>query len=296
VRGSERFAGRTVAVTGGARGIGRAIAKALADRGMRVAIGDLDLDVAQETAQQLGNGVRAYSLDVTDETTFAVFLEAAEHDVGHLDVLVNNAGIMPTGPFLGERPESTRRQWEINIGGVVNGCRLVLPRFVERGSGHVINVSSVAGRTGYAGIASYSGTKFYVYGFSEGLRTELQGTGVDLTVVMPGFVQTDLTAGIGEARFFKRITPEDVAGGVVRAVERPRFDVFVPKVLGPMGVLTSMLPRRARDAMLRFAKADRLALEADATKRAAYEARAAGRDRPDVDDPSADAQRETATT
>jgi NADP-dependent 3-hydroxy acid dehydrogenase YdfG len=275
VSGSERFAGRTVAITGAARGIGRAIATALADRGMRVAIGDIDHAVAQETALAIAGMVRAYPLDVTDEASFATFLDDAERDLGPLDVLVNNAGIMPAGAFLDESPESTRRQWEINMGGVVNGCRLILPRFVERGHGHVINTSSVAGRAGYAGIATYSGTKFYVYGFSEALRTELKGTGVDLSVVMPGFVATELTAGIGEARFFKRITPEEVAAGVVGAVERPRFDVFVPKVLGPMGVLTSMLPRGARDAMLRWARADRLALEADATQRAAYELRAA---------------------
>jgi short-subunit dehydrogenase len=139
----------------------------------------------------------------------------------------------------------------------------------------VINTSSVAGRTGYAGIATYSGTKFYVYGFSEALRTELEGTGVDISVVMPGFVQTELTAGIGDARFFRRITPDEVAAGVVAAVARPRFDVFVPKSLGPMGVMTSMLPRRLRDGMLRFARADRLALDYDVAQRAAYEERAA---------------------
>ena len=270
---SERFAGRTAAVTGGARGIGRAIAAALAQRGMKVAIGDIDADVAERTAHEID--ARAYPLDVTDPESFASFVDGVERDVGPLDVLVNNAGIMPTGAFLDERPESTRRQWEINIGGVVNGCRIVLPRFVDRRRGHVINVSSVAGRTGYAGIATYSGTKFYVYGFSEGLRTELLGTGVDISVVMPGFVNTELTAGIGEARFFRRITPAEVAEGVARAVAHPRFDVFVPRVLGPMGAATGTLPRTARDAMLRWARADRLALDADPEQRAAYEARAA---------------------
>jgi hypothetical protein len=92
---------------------------------------------------------------------------------------------------------------------------------------------------------------------------------------MPGFVQTELTAGIGDARFFKRITPEDVAAGVVGAIAKPRFDVFIPSSLGPMGVAISMLPRRARDAALRFSRADRLALEFDPANRAAYEERAA---------------------
>jgi NADP-dependent 3-hydroxy acid dehydrogenase YdfG len=242
---------------------------------MRVAIGDIDVEVARVAAAEIGGAVNAYHLDVTDEASFSTFLDDVERDFGRLDVLVNNAGIMPAGAFLDERPESTRRQIDINIGGVVNGCRLALPRFIERGHGHVINTSSVAGRTGYAGIATYSGTKFYVYGFSEALRTELEGTGVDISVVMPGFVQTELTAGIGDARFFRRITPDEVAAGVVAAVARPRFDVFVPKSLGPMGVMTSMLPRRLRDGMLRFARADRLALDYDVAQRAAYEERAA---------------------
>jgi short-subunit dehydrogenase len=205
-------------------------------------------------------------------------------------VLVNNAGIMPAGAFVDEQRESTRRQMEINVFGVVNGCRLVLPRFIGRGAGQIVNLSSVAGKGGYAGIATYSGTKFYLYGFSEALRAELQGTGVDITVVMPGFVQTELTAGIGEARFFKRITPEDVAKGVVGAIAKPRFDVYVPRSLGPMGVAMSLLPRSVRDAALRFSRADRLALEVDHAQRAAYELRAARSSSAGVDPETADRQ------
>jgi len=275
VSDAERYALKTVAVTGGARGIGRAIATNLMRRGMTVAIADIDGDAVAQTAEELGASVHAYVLDVTDAEAFNGFLDRVEEDLGPLDVLVNNAGIMPAGAFLDESPASTRRQWEINIGGVVNGSRAFLPRAIKRGSGHLINTSSVAGLTGYAGIATYSGTKFYVYGFSEALRTELRGTGVDISVVIPGFVQTELTAGIGDARFFRRITPEEVAAGVADTIARPRFDVCVPKILGPMNLITRMLPRSAGDAMLRWARADRLALDYDHTARAAYEARAA---------------------
>ena len=247
---AEQLTLRTVAITGGARGIGRAIATTLARRGMTVAIADIDGAAADATAAELGSTVRPYRLDVTDADAFTAFVEQVEHDLGLLDVLINNAGIMPAGPFLSESPESTRRQWEINIGGVVNGCRAFLPRCVARGHGHVINTSSVAGRTGYAGIATYSGTQFYVHGFSEALRTELQGTGVNISVVMPGLAQTELTAGIGDTRLSRRVAPEDVAAAVAGAIVRPRFDVPVPKVLGVM----SMLPRRARDL---FAYAER---------------------------------------
>jgi short-subunit dehydrogenase len=134
-------------------------------------------------------------------------------------------------------------------------------------------MSSIAGRTGYTGLATYSGTRFYVHGFGEAFRGELAGTGVHVTAVMPGFVSTELTAGISEARVLKSIGPDDVADRVVRTLESPRFDVFAPVVLGPMGITVSMLPRRARDAALRLARADRLVLEADVDQRAAYEAR-----------------------
>src|SRR6202035_2470720 len=136
---AEQLALKCVAVTGGARGIGRAIATTLARRGMTVAIADVDAAAAEATAAELGSTVHPYRLDVTDAEAFTEFLDQVEHDLGPLNVLVNNAGIMPAGPFLSETPESTRRQWEINIGGVVNGCRAFLPRCVERGHGHVIN-------------------------------------------------------------------------------------------------------------------------------------------------------------
>jgi NAD(P)-dependent dehydrogenase (short-subunit alcohol dehydrogenase family) len=267
--------GSLIAVTGGARGIGAAIARAAADAGMRVAIGDVDGEVAQATAESIGPSAHAYSLDVTDEASFTKFLDDVEAQLGALHALVNNAGIMPAGPFAEETRESTRRQVEINIFGVVNGARLALPRFTARGEGHLINISSVAGKGGYPGIATYSGTKFYVYGFSEALRHELRGTGVDITVVMPGFVNTELTAGLGSARFYKMIGPEDVAAGVVGALGRPRFDVFVPGNLSPMFKLMPWLPRSIQDAGLRFTKADKIALQPDPVKRSAYESRAA---------------------
>ncbi|MGE4428000.1 MAG: SDR family oxidoreductase [Solirubrobacteraceae bacterium] len=272
---TKRLDGRTAAITGGARGIGRSIAAALAGRGMTVVIGDVDLETARATAAELGERVHARPLDVTDEVSFAAFLDEADGVAGGLEVLVNNAGIMPVGAFLEEDPASTRRQVEINVFGVVTGCRLAVPRFKQRGSGQVVNVSSVAGLSGYPGMASYSGTKHFVRGFSEALRSELLGTGVSLSVVMPGFVGTELTAGIGDARFFKKISPDDVAAGVVRAIERPRFEVYVPRNLRGMSVAMGLLPRRVQDAALRFTRADRLALDYDPVQRRAYEERAA---------------------
>jgi NADP-dependent 3-hydroxy acid dehydrogenase YdfG len=211
---------------------------------MRVAIGDVDATLAHATAERLGPGAKVYALDVTDADLFEAFIDAAEDDLGQLHSLVNNAGIMPTGPFSEETREATQRMIDININGVINGVRLIVPRFTARGSGHLINVASVAGVGGYPGIATYCGTKHFVVGFSSALRHELKGTGVEISVVLPGFVATELTSGLGTSRFYKMIGPDDVAAGVLQALSQPRFEVFVPKALGPMGKGLSVLPRR----------------------------------------------------
>jgi short-subunit dehydrogenase len=263
------------AVTGGARGIGAAIAAAMVGESMTVAIGDREVDLAEETAERLGPRAHAFALDVADLSSYTTFLDTVESQLGPLSVLVNNAGIMPAGAFTDETPAATARQVEVNIFGVTNGCRLMLPRFISRGRGQIVNVSSAAGKGGFPGIATYSGTKFFVYGFSDALRGELAGTGVEISVVMPGFVATELTAGFGNARFYKKISPQDVADGVLDAIRKPRFEVFVPKALGPMTKVSGLLPARTRDALTRLAKADRLALDYDRSGRAAYELRAA---------------------
>src|SRR3954467_6900540 len=137
------ISGRVVAITGGARGLGLATAKALAAQGARVAIGDLDGDLASvEAAAPPGPGPHAgYSLDVTDPESFEAFLDQAA-ELGPLDVIVNNAGIMPVRVFAEEDPIVTRRQIEINVLGVTSGTRLALDRMLPRGRGHVVNIAS----------------------------------------------------------------------------------------------------------------------------------------------------------
>src|SRR5262249_59390661 len=123
-------------------------------------------------------------LDVTDPDSFASFLDAAA-ELGPLDVIVNNAGIMPVGAFAQEDPAVTRRQVEINLIAVMTGTRLALDRMLPRGRGHIVNIASAAGRVAVPGEAVYTATKHAVVGFDEALRVELKGTGIEGTTVMP---------------------------------------------------------------------------------------------------------------
>ena len=267
--------GRVIVVTGGGRGIGRAIASALADRGCRVAIGDLDSASAREAAAALGGDAVGLALDVTDRPGFTTFLDEVERRLGPIDVLVNNAGIMAVGPFDDEDDATVVRQLEINLHAVIHGTKEAVRRMKPRGTGHIVNVASSAGKTGVPHLATYCATKHGVVGLSEAVRAELRGTGVEIAVVMPGIVRTELTAGLAEPRGFKASTPEDVAERVVEALEFPRFDVYVPKSIGPIWSVLQVVPRRGREAIGRALRIDRALLDADRDARAVYEARAA---------------------
>jgi NADP-dependent 3-hydroxy acid dehydrogenase YdfG len=267
--------GQVALVTGGARGIGRETARAFVREGMRVAIGDVDEDAARATAAELGASVTALELDVTDRASVDRFVAGAEEALGPVDVFVNNAGIMQLGPFVTEDDATTRRMIDINVNGVLHGMKAVLPRFLERGRGHIVNVASSAGKAGYAGGATYSGTKHFVVGVSEAVRGELSGTGVEISCVMPVVVETELAAGLPPTRGIGRVTPHAVAEAIVAALRVPRFDVFVPRSVGAITAAVGVLPRRGREAVARAIGADRVLSDFDAAARAGYERRAA---------------------
>jgi short-subunit dehydrogenase len=266
--------GKVVAITGGARGIGKATATALVRKGCRVAIGDLELELAEQTAAGLGGGTIALPLDVTDRGSFAKFLDETERQLGPLDVVVNNAGIMPVTALVDESDASIRRQLDINIYGVLVGIQLAIERMRPRGSGHIVNLASQAGKTAIPGIATYSGTKHAVVGISEAVRAELRGSGVEVHCVMPTVVNTELTAGVGQ-KLIKPVEAEDVANEIVDALAVGRFDVYVPKSNAVMTRFAALLPRRVNEAIARLMKADKLMFEVDHGARRAYEERAA---------------------
>jgi short-subunit dehydrogenase len=271
------LAGQTAAITGAARGIGRATAQALTRKGMRVAIGDLDVEAARKTAQELGPTAVALSLDVTERESFARFLDDAEAQLGPVDVLVNNAGIMQVGRFVDEDDLTARRMVDINIHGVILGMKLGLERMVPRGRGHIVNISSQAGKFGAPGGATYSATKHAVIGLTEAVRGELRLMGVAdvrLSYVMPFVVNTELGGGLGQARGLKSLQPADVADAIVDALQHGTVDVWVPKSTRRTNLITGLMPRRLAEGIGRAMKADRVLADADPNVRRAYELRA----------------------
>jgi short-subunit dehydrogenase len=263
--------GKVVAVTGGARGIGRAIADRLAASGARVAIGDRDLDAAHATAREIAGTVEAFDCDVTDSASLGGFLSAVEGRWGPIDVLVNNAGVMWVGRFDEEPEAATERQLAVNLHGVIRGVKLAAPAMRARGRGHIVTVASAAAKVSPAGEATYAATKHGVFGYLAGVRAELRGSGVALSVVMPGVVDTELAAGTatGAARL---LSPGEVADAVVSVIRRPRFELTVPGYVGPLTRWANLLPQRARDLVLRVMVPDQVAAVPDKAIRARYEA------------------------
>jgi NAD(P)-dependent dehydrogenase (short-subunit alcohol dehydrogenase family) len=263
----------TVAITGAARGIGRATAQALIAQGARVAIGDIDEKLVRQTAAERGNGTVGLPVDVTDRASFTAFLDATEQQLGPIEVLVNNAGIMPVGPFLDETDVTARRIVDINVHGVILGSKLALERFLPRRRGHLVNIASIAGKGGAAGGATYAATKHAVVGLTESLIQEYHGMGIEFSIVMPIGVNTELYSGMAQIRGFKTPEPEDVAAAIVEALQRPRVEVYVPKSMQPVIRSAALLPHRAAEAVARFMRVDKALTHGNAEARSAYQQR-----------------------
>lgn len=273
----DNIRGKTIAITGAARGIGFATARALLQRGARVVIGDRDVALEESAVAQLSKigPVSGYPLDVSDAESFATFLDKARADGGgHIDVLINNAGVMPVGPFLDHSEQAVRTAVEVNFYGVLTGCRLVLPEMVKRRSGHIINIASMAGMLAVPGQALYAGTKFAVVGLSTALSDEFAPQGVHVSCVMPTFTNTELIAGTNATGASKPVQPEDIAAAVVKTLDKPKTAVSVPYPLRFIAVGTAFLPPRARRWLSAKSGTDRVFLDFDTTARAAYEQRA----------------------
>jgi len=270
----DNINGKTIAITGAARGIGHATAKALLARGARVVIGDRDVRALESAVAGLNGPVSGYPLDVTNRESFSEFLSKARGESGRIDALINNAGVMPVGPFLQQSEQAIRSAIEVNFYGVLNGCQLVLPEMVARRSGHIVNIASMAGMTAVPGQVVYAGTKFAVVGLSTALADELNSAGVEVSVVLPTFTNTELIAGTHTSAAQKPVQPSVVAAAVVKVLDKPTTIVSVPRQLRFVAALAQVLGPRGRRWLSGKLGNDRVFLDFDRAARAGYEERA----------------------
>ena len=229
---SEALRGRVVVVTGASSGIGAATAKMLSGEGAKVALAARREEALRDV--QAGLATDAESLvcptDVTDRSQVDSLVSRTEDELGTVDALVNCAGVMYYTMMKNVRAGEWDRTVEVNCNGALNCVGAVLPGMLERGRGHLVTISSNAGRVVFPGLAVYSASKFFVEALSKGLRLETAGTGVKVTTVQPGNVATDLPDLSGDEEALGRfggptgarvLDPEDVAASVLYALSQP---------------------------------------------------------------------------
>ncbi|MGW0035196.1 SDR family NAD(P)-dependent oxidoreductase [Gordonia sp. NPDC003376] len=270
-----QLTGTSVAVTGAAGGIGKAIATAFAAQGARVTLGDLDGDKAAAAAADIGHGAVGVALDVSDTDSFTSFLDHAEQTHGPLGVLVNNAGVDWMGVFHDGDDAISRRELSVNLMGPVIGSRLALRRMLPRQQGHIVNVASGAGRLPQPGSAVYTATKHGVVGLTECLDLEYRKSGVRFSLLHPGYIDTAMTEGTSRpSPLVPAATPDDCADAVVKAVQHNIFNVWAPGDLGFSIKLSQIVGRRIRDRVLLATRVDKIAEKVEPTARADYYDRA----------------------
>lgn len=261
-----------VLVTGGARGIGLATAQLFAQQGSTVWIGDVDAEIAAEAAAGIP-GVQSAYLDVTDPISWQKVLEQIEAPI---DVLVNNAGVMPLGGFVEESQQVTDLILDVNIKGPLYGMRAVLPTMTTRGHGHIVNVASMAGMIAIPGMVTYNASKYGALGLSLGAREEFRGTGVSVSAILPAAVRTELSSGAQLGSLLPTVDPIEVATAIVASVRHRRARTSVPRYLTKgWGIIDAVAPAGLVTAIRRLAD-DRRALNlADPEARRGYNNRIA---------------------
>jgi all-trans-retinol dehydrogenase (NAD+) len=250
-------AGQRVLVTGGARGIGYAIAQRFAAAGCEVVLTDVDEHAVAAAAEVLrAGGARAhgYPLDVTDAGDIAAVRDRVASEVGPLDILVNNAGTVSGGPFLDVDMAAHRRTYEVNTLGVVAVTHAFLPQLLARPHAHVVIVASASALIGVPFGTTYASSKWGALGFGESLRLELAEVGYDnvaVTTVCPSLVSSGLFAGSRPPMLTRWLTPDQLADQVVRAVSRRRPILLTPWLVRLTPPLRGILPTRTFDAVSR---------------------------------------------
>jgi NADP-dependent 3-hydroxy acid dehydrogenase YdfG len=239
--------GKVAAITGASSGIGEATAVALADAGAKVSLGARRKDRLDALVERIGaDSALAVETDIADEDQARAFVQQTKDELGGFDILINNAGVMLLGPLLAQQGDDWRTMANVNILGLIYCSHAGLALMAEQKSGHIVNVSSVAGRIASAGAAVYNFTKWGVTGFSEALRQEAAHVNVRVTCVEPGFVDTELQGHntnpmVVEAtqkmreQVGKVLDAEDIARAILYAVSQPEHVSINEVLVRPTG-------------------------------------------------------------
>ena len=229
-----------VLITGAGRGIGRATAAAFVVSGATVCLADLDMPAAEAAAAEIGG--HAFSADVSSRECFTQFVSDVMARFGRIDVLVNNAGVMPLGSFLDEPDSLSATTIDVNLWGLIHGMRSVLPVMIDQGGGHIVNVASMAAKMAVPGMAVYNASKFGALGLSLAVREEVADSGVSVSVVLPSAVRTGLVAGVPLGRGMPTVEPEHVARAIVASVRSRRAEITVPGYLRLFDLVNALVP------------------------------------------------------
>lgn len=263
---------KTIAITGGGRGIGRATARILAARGHRIAVADVDLPEAEAVAEEIG--CEAFRVDVSDRSSVRSFLRQVDEDMGGLDVVINNAGIASAASRATEQdPALLERTIDVNLKGVMYGTVEGIEILEPKRSGQIVNIASLAGLIGVPGLAAYAAAKHGVVGFTESVRIEYEGSGIDFTCVMPGPVATGMMDGTSSSPLVKLLEPEEMALAIADAVESGKERVSLPRASWFLSRYSSLLPARASMWLNKITRVDRIYTDVDPAARREYEDR-----------------------
>jgi short-subunit dehydrogenase len=249
----KKLYGKTVLITGAAAGIGKKMAEKLGKEGCKLIVTDIQKDALSKSKKDLeSQGVKtlSYELDITDYKGIKAVREKVIQDIGHIDILINNAGIVQGGPFTKVPIKKHEMTYNVNIMGLVNMTHVFLDDLVNRSESHLVNIASASGRIGLPYGSTYASSKWAVIGFSESIRLELAELGnthVGVTTVCPGYIDTGMFEGVHSPILMPMLKPDEVANGVIDAIKTNRAILNMPFIVETVPLLQALLPGNVVD-------------------------------------------------
>lgn len=255
--------GKTVLITGGAKGMGRALASRFVDDKAKVVLVDINSEALEDTAKELrekDGEVNTYVCDVAFRTKVYDMADLIHSDVGNVDILVNNAGIVAGGNFMNVADKDLQKTMDVNIMAYMWMIKAFMPDMLKKKQGHIVNIASAAGLLGVPGLTSYCASKHAVVGFTEALRLELKKdeslNDIHFTTVCPSYVATGMFEGVKPPRGTKWLTTEDMADKIYNAIKKDKVVLTVPFLVKITPVLKTILPISWFDGAQRLLRVD----------------------------------------